>query len=68
MTGVQPLGLSNMQEAIDKLLDYGCNTVILTLGEMGAAFASKKNRTATIVPATRVQPVDTTVRLLFYFS
>ncbi|XP_031843805.1 ribokinase [Nomia melanderi] len=60
MTGVQPLGLSSVQEAIDKLLDYGCNTVILTLGEMGAAFASKENRTATMVPTTPVQPVDTT--------
>ncbi|KZC07401.1 PREDICTED: ribokinase-like [Dufourea novaeangliae] len=60
MTGVQPLGLSNMQEAIDKLLDNGCNTVILTLGKMGAAYASRKNRTATLVPTRRVKPVDTT--------
>ncbi|XP_076662309.1 ribokinase [Halictus rubicundus] len=61
MTGVQLLGLSNVQKAIDKLLDIGCNTVVLTLGELGAAFASKENRTATIIATSkRVQPVDTT--------
>lgn len=61
MTGVELLGLSNVQKAIDKLLDMGCNTVVITLGELGAAFACKKNRTATVIPnSKRVQPVDTT--------
>ncbi|XP_076281657.1 ribokinase [Lasioglossum baleicum] len=61
MTGVEPFGLSNVQKAIDKLLDIGCNTVVITLGELGAAFASKKNRTATIIATPKqVQPVDTT--------
>nr|XP_033325626.1 ribokinase-like [Megalopta genalis] len=61
MTGVETLGLSNVQKAIDKLLDRGCNTVVLTLGELGAAFASKECRTATVIPNAKiVQPVDTT--------
>ncbi|CAL7943195.1 unnamed protein product [Xylocopa violacea] len=60
MTGVQPLGLSNMQDAIWKLLDMGCNTVILTLGEQGAAYASREERTVKLIPTTSVQPVDTT--------
>lgn len=60
MTDVQPLGPTNVQEAIDRLLDKGCKTVIITLGEMGAAYASKENRIAKLIPVTPVQPVDTT--------
>ncbi|XP_078039823.1 ribokinase [Augochlora pura] len=61
MTGVQTIGLTNVQKIIDKLLDYGCNTVVLTLGELGAAFASKECRNVTVIPnAKNVQPVDTT--------
>ncbi|XP_076639188.1 ribokinase isoform X1 [Colletes latitarsis] len=60
MTGVQCLGVSNVQEAVEKLLDKGCNTVILTLGELGAAFASQENRTLTFVPTRPVEAVDTT--------
>lgn len=63
MTGVQPLGSSNMRQAIEKLLDKGCNTVILTLGEYGAAYASQADRTIKLISTTPVQPVDTTVRL-----
>lgn len=64
MTGVRPLGLSSVQAAIEKLLDKGCSTVILTLGELGAAYASKEDRTAKMIPVPPVQPVDTTVRLI----
>ena len=60
MTGVRPLGLSSVQVAIEKLLDKGCSTVILTLGELGAAYASKEDRTAKLIPVPPVQPVDTT--------
>ncbi|XP_076247757.1 ribokinase isoform X2 [Calliopsis andreniformis] len=60
MTGVQPVGPLNMQKAIDKLLDKGCGTVILTLGEIGAAYASKENRIAKMIHTTPVKPVDTT--------
>ncbi|XP_054013865.1 ribokinase-like isoform X1 [Hylaeus anthracinus] len=60
MTGVRLLGLSNAQEAVEKLLDKGCNTVILTMGELGAVYASRENRAITLIPARRVQAVDTT--------
>ncbi|XP_012149118.1 ribokinase isoform X3 [Megachile rotundata] len=60
ITGVEPMGSLNMQKAIDILLDKGCNTVILTLGERGAAYASKNDRTVKLVPTTSVQPIDTT--------
>ncbi|XP_017882124.1 ribokinase-like [Ceratina calcarata] len=60
MTGVLPEELSSIQEAIGRLLDMGCNTVILTLGERGAAYASREDRTVKLVPTTSVQPVDST--------
>ncbi|KAK9305986.1 hypothetical protein QLX08_003216 [Tetragonisca angustula] len=60
ITGVQLQGSSSMQQAIVKLLDKGCNTVIVTLGEQGAVYASQEDRTIKKVGTTRVQPVDTT--------
>lgn len=60
ITGVEPVGSLNMQKAIDILLDKGCNTVILTLGERGAAYASNDDRIVKLVPTIPVQPVDTT--------
>nr|XP_034189816.1 ribokinase-like [Osmia lignaria] len=60
MTGVELVGSSSMEQAINILLDKGCNTVILTLGEQGAAYASQDDRSVKLVPTTRVQPVDTT--------
>lgn len=60
MTSINPVGLSKIQEAIDALLEKGCNTVILTLGESGAAYASRTNRNVTLISAPRLQPVDTT--------
>ncbi|KAK2576297.1 hypothetical protein KPH14_005662 [Odynerus spinipes] len=60
ITGVQPLTLSNAQEAIDILLSKGCNFVILTLGPLGAVYASQSDTKITQISATKVQPIDTT--------
>ncbi|XP_070171571.1 ribokinase [Polyergus mexicanus] len=60
MTGIQPVDLSNVQEVADKLLAKGCNVIILTLGPLGAVYASKTNRNVTRIPVTEVHPVDTT--------
>lgn len=60
MTGIQPVELSNVQQVVDKLLAKGCNAIILTLGPLGAVYASKANRNVTLIPTTKVQPVDTT--------
>ncbi|XP_029157808.1 ribokinase-like [Nylanderia fulva] len=59
-TGIQPVDLSNVQQVVDKLLDKGCNAIILTLGSLGAVYASKTNRNVTRIPAIKVHPVDTT--------
>lgn len=60
ITKIQLLELSNAQEVIDVLLSKGCNLVILTLGPLGAVYASKSDRKIKQISATEVQPVDTT--------
>lgn len=68
MTGIQPVNLSNVQQVADEFLDKGCNTIILTLGPLGAAYASRMNRNVTRIATTEVQPVDTTVRIAYTVS
>lgn len=65
MTGIQPVNLSNIQQVADKFLAKGCNAIILTLGPLGAAYASKMNRNITRISTTEVHPVDTTVRIAY---
>ncbi|XP_018402164.1 PREDICTED: ribokinase-like [Cyphomyrmex costatus] len=60
MIGIQPVNLSNIQQVADKFLAKGCNAIIITLGPLGAAYASKMNRNIIRIPTTEVQPVDTT--------
>lgn len=60
MTGIHPLDLSNMTEAIDWFLEKGCNTVIVTLGSAGAVYASQAERKFTLISTQAVQAVDTT--------
>lgn len=62
MTGTQLADSSNVQQVTDKLLAKGCNAIILTLGPLGAVYASKANGNVTQIPTTKVHPVDTTVR------
>lgn len=66
MTGVAPLTLFNAQDALNKLFDMGCNTVIITLGGSGAVFASCDNKNMIHIPVERVIPVDTTVRCNYF--
>ncbi|XP_014475597.1 PREDICTED: ribokinase-like [Dinoponera quadriceps] len=60
MTGVRPVDLSNVQQVADKFLAEGCNAIILTLGSLGAVYASKTSRNVARIPAVAVQAVDTT--------
>ncbi|XP_011687247.1 PREDICTED: ribokinase-like [Wasmannia auropunctata] len=60
MTGVQSVNPSNIQQVTDKFLAKGCNAIIITLGPLGAAYASKTNRCVTRILTTEVHPVDTT--------
>lgn len=47
--------------ALNKLLDTGCETVIITLGEKGAVYAKQHDRKGIHVLTENVNPVDTTV-------
>lgn len=61
MTGVCPVDLSNVQQVADKFLAKGCNAIMLTLGPLGAVYASKTSRNVTRISTTAVRAVDTTV-------
>ncbi|XP_046619210.1 ribokinase-like [Neodiprion virginianus] len=60
MTGISVTGIPEAQTAVNELLSRGCNTVILTLGVLGAVFASQSNRNIVHVPTEQVKAVDTT--------
>ncbi|XP_066586203.1 ribokinase-like isoform X2 [Prorops nasuta] len=60
MTDIESLSSENIQEAINKLLLLGCNTVIITLGALGAVYASQSQKTITRITTSSVEPVDTT--------
>nr|CAD7452469.1 unnamed protein product [Timema tahoe] len=47
-------------QAVVKLLDMGCNKVILTLGHQGAVFATQEDRTPIHVYSPKMKAVDTT--------
>ncbi|XP_048507800.1 bifunctional ribokinase/ribose-5-phosphate isomerase A-like [Athalia rosae] len=60
MTGVHISGLFEAQIAVNELLNQGCNAVLLTLGALGAVYASTNSRNVIHVPTAEVTPIDTT--------
>ncbi|XP_068629997.1 ribokinase-like [Battus philenor] len=52
--------LSNASSAVSKLLEFGCQTVIITLGDKGAVYSSKFDKRCFHVLCENVTPVDTT--------
>ncbi|XP_053608608.1 ribokinase isoform X2 [Plodia interpunctella] len=52
--------ISNAALALKKLLGKGCDTVIITLGEKGAVYASKGDPNPVHVMCESVTPIDTT--------
>lgn len=60
LKGISTQGLTE-QEIVDYLLEHGGNTIILTRGEKGAAFASRSSPKLQYVPANNVvNVIDTT--------
>ena len=49
------------ERATSQLLDLGCATVIITLGPLGAVYASSDDRIAVHIPVNNVNAVDTVV-------
>ena len=62
LTGKPVKSMEDAHAAIESLLQRGCQTVIITLGEQGSVYASQQNRVPTYVPARKVSQVDSTVR------
>ncbi|KAI4498149.1 hypothetical protein M0802_006635 [Mischocyttarus mexicanus] len=60
ITGIFPVMLSNVNLAISSLLSRGCKFVIITLGSLGAAFASKDEGEIIRIETESVIPIDTT--------
>lgn len=58
ITGIRPTEESHAREAATRLLDLGCKTVVLKMGDHGAYFAHAKDHG--MVPAFPMQAVDTT--------
>ncbi len=58
MSGIEVTDLQSAHQAVERLLQEGASTVILTLGEMGALLATTDEMVH--VPAPRVPVVDTT--------
>lgn len=52
--------LSNVKEALKKILEFGCDTVIITMGEKGAVYSSKSYSDCVHVFCDKVKPKDTT--------
>ncbi|XP_075976558.1 ribokinase-like isoform X2 [Anticarsia gemmatalis] len=52
--------ITNAVDALKKLLDAGCETVIITLGSKGAVYMSKHDQQPIHVLCEEVVPVDTT--------
>ncbi|XP_026730356.1 ribokinase-like [Trichoplusia ni] len=52
--------IKNAVTTLKKLLDFGCETVIITLGSEGAVYLSKNSQQPVHVLCEQVVPVDTT--------
>ncbi|XP_046372089.2 ribokinase-like isoform X1 [Haliotis rufescens] len=60
LTGQKVSSIEEAKAAVLALLDKGCNSVVLTLGELGSLYVSQSERDPHVVPCPKVTPVDTT--------
>ena len=67
LTGDKVETVEEAKNVIPLLLSRGCNSVIITLGDKGAVFASRGEPSAVHVPAPSVKATDTTVSKYKYF-
>ena len=57
-----PVGtVDEAKTAVLCLLDKGCNTVVITLGEKGVVYGSQQDKNIRHIEAEKVVAVDTTV-------
>lgn len=60
MTDIPVQNSSNIRESAEKLVSMGVKNLIVTMGNQGALFFDGKTNKTTLIPACRVQAVDTT--------
>ncbi|KHJ46097.1 putative ribokinase [Trichuris suis] len=60
ITGISTESNEGVQRAVQKLLELGAKTAVITLGEKGCAFATQDNKNVSYIAAQRVKAVDTT--------
>lgn len=60
LTGVSVKSLVDAESAIEILLSRGCSAVIITMGELGAVYGTKNLVKPIHIPASKVNPVDST--------
>jgi ribokinase len=58
LTGIKVTGVDSARSAAERLIEAGCRTVAVTLGDQGAVLLS--HREAWFAPAPEVQAIDTT--------
>lgn len=61
MTGISLMKDSDFENAVLKLIEYGCSKVIITLGSKGAICADSTQRKPIFIKSKKVKAVDTTV-------
>ena len=67
LTGLPVDSTSDCEQAILKLIEIGCQKVIITLGDKGAICATVSNREPFFVHAKKVEAIDSTVRFYMFF-
>lgn len=60
LTGIPVKTVDDAKSAAKKLCEMGCRNVIVTLGEMGCVVLENKSNDVVHIPATKVEPLDTT--------
>ncbi|XP_046551163.1 ribokinase-like [Haliotis rubra] len=60
LTGEKVSSIEDAKAAALTLLNKGCNSVVLTLGELGSVYVSQTEQEPQVVPCPKVIPVDTT--------
>lgn len=60
LTGLPVIDINSAKVATLKILQYGCQKCVLTLGKQGCVYAEVESKKVVHIPTTKVKAVDTT--------